>query len=1067
MRNLKKILALALVFAMALTFTAGAAADFTDKADITYVDDVNMLVELGVISGYPDGSFGPTKNITRAEFAKMAYTLKYGSDTDGELFAAQKSTFTDVEGNANVKWAKGYINYCANQKIVSGVGNNKFNPQGNITVAEAAKMILVILGCDAEKEGFVGANWAANVTAKAMELGVFGGWSGDPTALATRELVAKFMKNAIFSPIYAYSTLTGIGSQKDAFGNDYETLGEQTMDLNTVTGIVVANENYYIGVYDEDDTYKAVVNGATGANSGDSVIYYEAKDSDGNVKDMTIKIDRALADDMIGAKVSVFFKADYTSEKAIRDYKNVEVIGDVLLHSDTVIYDVPAMLVGIYPDGNDFGKTRIAPYIAFEDEEGEIVKIYADAKFGGFEKNANMLAQNAPESDRDDENGNKYNATAVLKDFGKHAFVSNESTKGKGTAKALAQQANADYQNKFFTDMGEAVISTYRFVSNDGGESYSYIIKMIDQNASNGGAGYVRAYSAAKGTISITNLGTYNTSEVNIIGDVAADDRVVYFRENDILNIVKLEAVTGAVEEVNEDGSAVIGGETYAKAKYGWMSSTYTGVDLAALYSNYKSLLGAETTYYVYNGIVFDIEGASAEAAVEEYAVILASDFDQKRNVAEVTLAFADNTTGTYEVTGFNIQNSANEYASENDKAADFANNAFFGLVVKFELTDGGVDLSANDIGYVVGNSKRELADKEFYENIKYYSNHMSALTGTAAIEDGVFTVFGKDYAALSDSSVFFVIYGNPSYTNEGKDAYQNVEAGADSSNQYDDYSPVKAVAYKMTEKGKQELNPIKAMLSKKSSKDTKYIKDSLSTVSFALNQSKGANVGVIAAAMTIGDGVTDGQIDTAIAEDTGNYAYIVDSAIKRNMTTGKYYMQLTLIDENGLFTAKTVDEVRDMDNKKNKIFNNAKVQRIPAGTDFAAEGFVEYKKDAEGVIVNIEQQKLNIGLSVGNNTEGFYMVNLAYERGDRIYFLDSDKKYTKSMLESASDYIESAKYAEKGYDVIAIDEGDYIGEGLTFISPVEELLEQDAGNAVLQFHEGEVIRVFSYLYGI
>ena len=53
MRNIKKVLALALVFAMAFTFTAGAAS-FTDASSIgaNYVDDVNMLVELGVIGGY-------------------------------------------------------------------------------------------------------------------------------------------------------------------------------------------------------------------------------------------------------------------------------------------------------------------------------------------------------------------------------------------------------------------------------------------------------------------------------------------------------------------------------------------------------------------------------------------------------------------------------------------------------------------------------------------------------------------------------------------------------------------------------------------------------------------------------------------------------------------------------------------------------------------------------------------------------------------------------------------------------------------------------------------------------
>ena len=237
MRNLKKVLALALVFAMALTFTAGAASDFTDKAEISsnYVDDVNMLVELGVVAGYPDGSYKPKANITRAEFAKMAYTLKYGSDTDGNLFANQKSIFTDVEGNANVAWAKGYINYCANQGIVSGIGNNKYGPQDNITVAQATKMILVILGCDAAKEGFIGANWQANVVAKAIDLGVFDGWTGDPTSLATRELVAKLMKNAVFAPVYEYSAITGAGSQKNALGTeDNQTLGEKTMGLKDV-----------------------------------------------------------------------------------------------------------------------------------------------------------------------------------------------------------------------------------------------------------------------------------------------------------------------------------------------------------------------------------------------------------------------------------------------------------------------------------------------------------------------------------------------------------------------------------------------------------------------------------------------------------------------------------------------------------------------------------------------------------------------------------------------------------------------------------------------------------------
>ena len=81
MKNLKKVLALALVFALSLSLFASAAG-FTDASDIheDYVDDVNMLVELGILGGYPDGSMRPEGNISRAEFAKLAYVLKYGKD---------------------------------------------------------------------------------------------------------------------------------------------------------------------------------------------------------------------------------------------------------------------------------------------------------------------------------------------------------------------------------------------------------------------------------------------------------------------------------------------------------------------------------------------------------------------------------------------------------------------------------------------------------------------------------------------------------------------------------------------------------------------------------------------------------------------------------------------------------------------------------------------------------------------------------------------------------------------------------------------------------------------------
>ncbi|MBQ8004472.1 MAG: S-layer homology domain-containing protein, partial [Oscillospiraceae bacterium] len=416
MRNLKKILALALVFALGFTFTA-SAADFTDAAEIgaNYVDDVNMLVELGVIAGYPDGSFGPQKNITRAEFAKMAYTIKYGSDTDGNLFAAQKSNFTDVEGNANVAWAKGYINYCANQKIVSGVGNGKFNPGGNITVAEATKMLLVILGCDPAKEGFTGANWVANVTAKAIDLGIYNGWTGDPSVLATRELVAKLMHNTIFSSVYTYSAITGAGSQLDALGQDYnKTLGEVTMNLQKVTGIVVANERYSLATDEEGEELQVTI---PNVKEDESVVYFEKKDDKGNTYYDTITLDRALDDDMLGAKVNVYFTADTIENSGRLNYKNIEVIGNVLVHSDTVAYTVPAIATKIMPDGESTSNSTIRPYISFT-VDGVEKQIVASKDVAKLPKNV----------DAGDSAKNPTEAALVGAEFNKYAYMLNGQT---------------------------------------------------------------------------------------------------------------------------------------------------------------------------------------------------------------------------------------------------------------------------------------------------------------------------------------------------------------------------------------------------------------------------------------------------------------------------------------------------------------------------------------------------------------------------------------------------------------------------------------------------------------
>ena len=66
-------------------------------------------------------------------------------------------------------WAAKYIEYCTSLGIVAGDGAGKFNPNGNVKAVELAKMLLIAIGYNAENEKFVGKNWDTNVNVVASQ----------------------------------------------------------------------------------------------------------------------------------------------------------------------------------------------------------------------------------------------------------------------------------------------------------------------------------------------------------------------------------------------------------------------------------------------------------------------------------------------------------------------------------------------------------------------------------------------------------------------------------------------------------------------------------------------------------------------------------------------------------------------------------------------------------------------------------------------------------------------------------------------------------------------------------
>lgn len=98
--------------------------------DAWYAEDIALLVERKVVSGYPDGSFRPDEEITRAEFAQILANLKH-------LEEKKDTRFTDLAGN----WAKEAIAAVEEKGWVRGYPDETFRPRGAVTRAEAVAIV--------------------------------------------------------------------------------------------------------------------------------------------------------------------------------------------------------------------------------------------------------------------------------------------------------------------------------------------------------------------------------------------------------------------------------------------------------------------------------------------------------------------------------------------------------------------------------------------------------------------------------------------------------------------------------------------------------------------------------------------------------------------------------------------------------------------------------------------------------------------------------------------------------------------------------------------------------------
>lgn len=122
-----------------------AYSDVSDTA--WYAAAVSTLSKMGVISGYPDGTFRPNAPITRAEFAAMIARFD-------ETAKSADTPFTDISGH----WAENAIGKAYGNGWVEGSSKTVFSPESNLTRAETATLLNRVLHRLPEKESDLLAN---------------------------------------------------------------------------------------------------------------------------------------------------------------------------------------------------------------------------------------------------------------------------------------------------------------------------------------------------------------------------------------------------------------------------------------------------------------------------------------------------------------------------------------------------------------------------------------------------------------------------------------------------------------------------------------------------------------------------------------------------------------------------------------------------------------------------------------------------------------------------------------------------------------------------------------------
>jgi hypothetical protein len=130
-----------LVTAMGWPLQTPPTPSFSDvPADFWAYGYIETAIAHGVISGYTDGTFRPSANVTRAQVAKMVFTA-----LNWRMESPTIGNFSDVNPG---DWTYNFVQAVSSAQVMAGYGDHSFRPNAPATRAQIAKILALSLFSD-------------------------------------------------------------------------------------------------------------------------------------------------------------------------------------------------------------------------------------------------------------------------------------------------------------------------------------------------------------------------------------------------------------------------------------------------------------------------------------------------------------------------------------------------------------------------------------------------------------------------------------------------------------------------------------------------------------------------------------------------------------------------------------------------------------------------------------------------------------------------------------------------------------------------------------------------------